>query len=174
MTDTEIKVQNILQEIETGEKSEHLSSGEIAERLLGRVPGSGRMRFDTESSIDRELLDEQIKELNEAWDIPYYRPILVYRKRFHRLSSFLKRLVRRLLKFLLLPMLEEQVAFNRTATDTFNALYSDTVSLDHTLHALQRTVLEQQRQIEQLQEKLGAEACGSQPDAEDGKAGEEA
>lgn len=173
MTDTEMKVQGILQELQSGEKAETVGAKEIAERLLGRIPGGVSKRSDAESSIDRELLEERIRDVNDKWEVPYYRPILVYRRAFHRLSTFFKRLVRRLLKFLLLPILEDQVHYNEASKDALNALYGDTVSIDITLRGMQKTIREQQQQIEELQRRLAAIAPEQAP-AEDGKAAEEA
>lgn len=138
------KIQSILDEIgagpllaqsaETATKSK-LTAQEIAHLLAGRSALEGNPKSANEQvrqgvpvfSMDSFALEQTKMAVNERWQIHYYRPIYSCRRFVGRAIVFGKRVVRKLLKFLIEPLVEEQNQFNSAVTQNLNVLRNNDV-----------------------------------------------
>jgi O-antigen chain-terminating methyltransferase len=64
---------------------------------------------------------------NQRFQINYYRTIYSHRKYIGSMIVFAKKAIRKIIKFLIEPIIEEQNEFNRTITASVNALYNNDV-----------------------------------------------
>lgn len=114
-----------------------LTALEIAHILLGQaqdqdsgdehkqqmIPASKVTSF----MIDQKKLDEELSASNRLFQIHYYRPIYSCRKFIGGLLVFGKKVVRKLLKFLIEPVVEEQNQFNAAIVRSLNVMRNNHV-----------------------------------------------
>lgn len=112
------------------EQKEKLTAVEIAQIFSGQSEKQSKeehqaMRAYSQSElfqIDMKSFDLELQEVNNHWQLQYYRPINCYRKLIAKLIVFGKKVVRKLLKFLIEPLVEEQVQFNIATVQALNSI----------------------------------------------------
>lgn len=87
---------------------------------------------------------------NQYYKIDYYRNIISYRKHFTKVIVFIKRIIRKMMRFLIEPILLEQNDFNASVTSSINALYNNAVVTQEFMN--QFTALKQQN--DSLQDQI--------------------
>lgn len=152
MSGTAEYISNILTEIEEGQER-FLTTAEVAQRLLSRndtgCPSSDSpTQMSQDEIIDTVYFENQVSSVNATWNIPYYRPLASHRKIIGRTIVFFKKAVRRILKFLLLPVIEDQNQFNASATNAINAIRNNDMVF---LHSIQHLVEENAHIKQELQ-----------------------
>ena len=114
-----------------------LTALEIAQILAGQTQGQdGGDEQEQQKTlvsnvasfmIDQEKLDEELRTANGLFQIHYYRPIYSCRKFIGGFLVFGKKVVRKLLKFLIEPVVEEQNQFNAATVRSLNVMRNDHV-----------------------------------------------
>lgn len=95
------------------------------------VNGMESMEFKefqlTEFNFDMESLGKYKDDCNRQFIVPYFRGIAPSWKRFNKPVIFIKKIIRKLCRSLIEPIVELQNNFNAAATNTLNALYNNAV-----------------------------------------------
>lgn len=149
-------INNILNEIETDTQT-RMPTSEVMNRLLGRKNDGNVMEDTTTSSsnseemrlIDTENLDRQVSEVNKRWQITYYRTIYSCRRSIGKVIVIVKKTIRKLMKFLLLPIIEDQNQFNAAATNAINAIRNNDTVFDNHIRNLREEVELLKEQLQQ-------------------------
>ena len=111
-------------------RTKNLTAAEIAQILASQPDEKSQKEHqDTKAEseaglfqIDMESFDLEMQGVNSHWQLLYYRPINCYRKLVAKFIIFGKRVVRRLLKFLIEPLVEEQTQFNAATVKALNSM----------------------------------------------------
>lgn len=82
---------------------------------------------DDDYHFDMKELHHWKQQVNQAYSIQYNREILCFRKHFRKPVIFVKRIIRKLCRSLIQPIVEEQNAFNSNVTAAINALYNNEI-----------------------------------------------
>ena len=77
--------------------------------------------------FDFDTLKRHKEDCNRQYNVPYYRGIMPSWKRFNRPVIFMKRIIRKLCRSLIEPIVEQQNDFNASAVNTLNALYNNEI-----------------------------------------------
>ena len=113
-------------------QNETLTALEIARILSGQVQSHSVSEVETRSQqsasmpqaavflTDKEPFEEDLRDANILCQIHYYRPIYSCRKWIGSFIVFGKKAARKLLKFLIEPVVEEQNQFNSAVVRTLN------------------------------------------------------
>lgn len=86
--------------------------------------------------IDLENFDFELQQVNNHWQLFYYRPITSYRKFIAGLVVLGKRIIRRLLKFLIEPLVEEQGQFNAATARVLNSVRNQNLFFQEAINNL--------------------------------------
>jgi len=100
---------------------EKLTDVPLYDRLNG--VGTGYERRDADP-VGRYLMEvaDRVQTLSAQQNNPYYRVIVSHRKGIGKFIVFTKRVIRRLLKWLIEPICEQQTAFNSEVTPSIGRL----------------------------------------------------
>lgn len=158
MSGTAEYISNILTEIEEGQER-FLTTAEVAQRLLGRndtgCPSSDSpTQMSQDEIIDTVNFENQVSSVNATWNIPYYRPLASHRKIIGRTIVFFKKAVRRILKFLLLPVIEDQNQFNASTTNAINAIRNNDIVFLQSIKQLVEENANIKQHVERLETQL--------------------
>lgn len=143
MSKTFEMIQKTLNEIEkTSVKmdSKPKTAEEIKDILLN-ISGSNEVKAETiaipeikveevinnEFCFDMNSLRKHKEDCNRQFIVPYFRGIMPSWKHFNRPVIFIKKVIRKLCRSLIEPMVEQQNNFNASATNALNALYNNEV-----------------------------------------------
>lgn len=107
--------------------------------------------------IDREQLEQELREANAQCQIHYYRPIYSCRRWLGQIIVFGKKTVRKLLKFLIEPIIEEQNRFNSATTRALNAIRNHHVVFQAGLDYLSGETKKQEQSLEDMREGIREE-----------------
>lgn len=138
MSNTAEKIRKILNEIEPAATAPKTAK-EIAGILLGCGDSAAEERSaqqETGASVqqgnvaDLPIFDERMRLVNELWEIAYYRPIYSCRPLIGNIIVFFKRVFRKIAKFLIEPIVKEQIQFNSAAVNALNAVRNNDVVFD--------------------------------------------
>lgn len=126
MSRSEETVKQIISQIE-GEKEE-----KTIDEVLGIfLENDNKKQDDTKSDcdfhFDMKELQHWKEQANQTYSIKYDREILCFHKYFRKPIIFLKRLIRKMCRSLIQPLVEEQNAFNSNVTAAINALYNNEI-----------------------------------------------
>lgn len=110
----------------------------------------------TENMIDRYAMEYSRKNINNSWQVQYYRNIYSCRPIIGKMIVFCKRIVRKLLKFLIEPIVEEQTRFNAEVVQAINSLCNNDVVFEAHIMSLSNSVTEIKEQLSGIQNKLSA------------------
>lgn len=129
---TEDKVNRIINEIHGGRQQKSVK--DVMDTLLS---GGADASSDSQSrpvSEDMPRLISDMRELeiwrennNRLYQVNYYRPIYSGRKLIGRTLVFVRRIIRRMIRFLLEPIVRDQNEFNGSVTASINAVYNNTI-----------------------------------------------
>lgn len=170
MSETIPVIRKILEEIGDSDQTGGLpdsgikSAQQVVGILLDRRPEDGPGGAVSSSGYDLDDLSRWKERVNQLYQVHYYRVIHSHRKVLGPVIIFFKKVIRKILKFLFEPMLEEQNEFNGAATASINALYNAVVvSQDmrdrlmeqkETLAGLEDRLREEKEQLEQRMEQF--------------------
>lgn len=172
MSSTAEKILAILNELEPTANAEKRSAQEVAKILLGespagtnaeQVPGtvSGQSKGERQQKalIDSFPMEVARNAANNAWQLHYYRDIYSCRPGIGKLIVFAKRVVRKVLKFLIEPITEEQTRFNSATVNTLNAMRNNDVVLEAYILQLQNALQQSQSALEQTRQMLAEQGA---------------
>lgn len=160
------KVQSILNEIEAGSLSQQVAGGMTAQEIAQILSGVSVPQGEPESvghdsqqkalpfTIDYLSMEQARLAANERWEIHYYRPIYSCRKFIGRAIVFGKRVVRKLLKFLIEPLVGEQTNFNSAVTQTLNAVRNNDITFQNAINYLNGELIKNAHALELLRDEL--------------------
>lgn len=136
---TTVNIEQIIEEIrneikEKGLEKEILDFDEIPCTAVPGPVSSEREPFDSDDFV------LNVARMNQTYQLHYFRPLAG-----SRTARFVKRVIRKLAKFLLLPLSDEQTAFNSFAVRTENQVRNYILAQD-----------EKDRQIEELTNRVAA------------------
>lgn len=118
-----VKIKGIIAELEDSVAYPgHKSTKEVIRILL---QGEGTVSEPSSNfpyPFEMDELEYWRVACNERQEIHYWRAIYSHRRIIGRFIVFFKRVVRKVLKFLLLPMVEEANQFHQATAATFNVL----------------------------------------------------
>lgn len=107
---------------------------EVMKILLAGSNGAECTCEDNEDSNSKKEFYYDMDELrrwkernNELFDIPYYRPIDTYTRKFGKILLFLKRIVRKACRSLVEPICIDATEFNGSVTASINALFNNSI-----------------------------------------------
>ena len=159
------KVQQIISEIEPVEMRPK-TANDIADILLGKkdtlvttvLPVKNDKKMN---SIDWQILEERLRQANETWNIQYYRPIYSCRPILGKFIVFFKRMFRKIAKFLIEPIIAEQVQFNSAAVNSLNSLRNNNCVFENSINEIynliennnEKKINELIKQMDIMQEK---------------------
>ena len=159
------KILTILNELEPVNDQNNRSAEEIAKILLGESsaetkieqshgfqPEKCRVERQQTPLIDRFPMEASRNAANDAWQLNYYRDIYSCRPVIGKLIVFAKRVVRKILKFLIEPITEEQTRFNSAAVNTLNAIRNNDVVFEAYIAQLLNAVADNQQKLREMQE----------------------
>lgn len=146
MKGTRKKIEKILSEIEQSNNSNSnvnkrnkMTTSQVVDIILNKnidvqSPSATYSNKCRESGSSAAHFNYDMNELalwrernNQLYKIGYYREIYSNRKYFGKFIVFFKRVVRRIMKFLIEPIINEQNDFNGSVTASINALYNNEV-----------------------------------------------
>lgn len=154
-------VKDIITQIETEHKTEKTGKKTMDE-VIGLFlkdsastdsAGDGSVSESRESYFDMEELKHWKEQMNQTYEIHYNREIICFRKYFRRPAIFLKRLVRKLCRSLIQPMVEEQNTFNANATASVNSLFNNEI-------VTEIVIAETENKLNYLTERIASLECG--------------
>jgi O-antigen chain-terminating methyltransferase len=116
-----------------GQSSGKLSTGQVVSILLQEGARAGSPApSPVPGSSSRDVFD--MRELarwrgtnNQLYEIRYYRELETHRKALRKVVLLGKRIVRKLGRFLVEPICQDQTSFNASVTASINALYNNEV-----------------------------------------------
>lgn len=161
MSKTRATIETILSQIEGHGPAENLSTHEVSLRLLGRnadassqtdpcVQGTG----ESEDFVDLHHMQQQIETVNQLWNVECYGPIYSCRRVIGKLIVFCKRVIRKLTKFIVEPIVEQQVQFNAASANAFNALRNDDIAMAAQINELLKENRRLQNKLCEIEENL--------------------
>ena len=161
MSKTRATIETILSEIEGYSPAEKLSIQEVTQRLLGRNANaiSQKENCAQDTKTGRDLVDlhhmqQQIEAVNQLWKVECYGPIYSCRRVIGKLVVLCKRVIRRLTRFIVEPVVGQQVQFNAAATNAFNALRNDDIAMTAQIDKLLMENRHLQDKLHEIEEKL--------------------
>lgn len=115
---------------------------------------SGHAIYSTNIFIDynAELFDESIKDLD------YYSFVSEYPEYFGKgLKGLIKRIIIKCVRFYVLPVVEKQNLFNKTAKDSLVQIHSYTYEKNEELQKLREQIKTLQEEVKLLKNKEGGQ-----------------
>lgn len=106
---------------------------------------------------EQNPFEQNLKEANASWQIHYYRPIYSCRKWIGSGIVFGKKVARKLLKFLIEPVVEEQNQFNSATVRTLNDIRNHHVVFQAATDYLCQETRKQAQQLEDLRNESAQE-----------------
>lgn len=91
------------------------------------------LKHSAENNDSNQNLSNSIGDSNMNTLIPYYRPLHSHRRILGKPIVFMRRVIRRLLRFLVEPITEEQSVFNASATALLNEMNSNICNIRNEL-----------------------------------------
>lgn len=168
MHNTMKKIEKIKEELEQplGEQAFHytmedLEAGQspvdaqkLADALLKRsVRESLKERREkdylTKIVEESEALQKDVAANNQIYLVNYYREL-----EGNKLAVFFKKAIRKVLYFLLQPVIDEQNRFNASVTQSLNEMYAVTEKQTAVLQQQRQTIIRLQKRCEKLEDRL--------------------
>ena len=140
------EIRAVLDAIESGEdaqRRDEMSMDEIAAILLGRK-NSRKQALSGLSDMQDCLADLQKKAALE-----YYLPLPEEASFRMKLGNFVKRVIRRLMKPIMLPIIDNQTRYNQAALVMMEKMYQHEEALNVELCALRQLVLTLGKKLEE-------------------------
>lgn len=169
MHNTMKKVEKIKEELEQplGEQAFHytmpedLAAGQasvdaqkLADALLKRsvresLTERREKDYLTQIQQESEALRKDVAANNQIYLVNYYREL-----EGNKLAVFFKKAIRKLLYFLLQPVIDEQNRYNASVTQSFNEMYAVTEKQTAVLQQQRQTIIRLQKRCEKLEDRL--------------------
>lgn len=157
MNKTAKKIEEIIGEIEkdgslTRNINEKKSTSQVVNILLGQKNeekldkefDKGQFQFDL-----AELLYWKEKN-NEYYRVEYYRGILTHRRFFGKTITLFKRVIRKMIRFLIEPIVKDQNEFNASITSSINALCNNEIVTQNFIEDQKKQLLSINERIDQV------------------------
>lgn len=176
MKTTSDKIAMILEEIRTGVKAHDISakksiSANDVVRLMLRIENdspaaggrSGNSAIITNSQDQADIIPEkrftfdnhELKRCkdrnNEVWAVNYFRPLTSYFRLFSPIVIWVKRKIRKMLFFLISPIVEDQNNANCSFTSSINAIYNNELVTEEFVHYMEECIRRYNNRIGQLE-----------------------
>lgn len=139
MSVTSDKVKQIIDDIE--QTPIRGKSGDDVAAILTGKPRSSHYR---RGFFDVSMLEQNREQMNESVEIKYYRPLSSSKRALSKPVVFVKKVIRKLLFFLLQPMADDQTRFNHYATVTMNEMFRYQEAMAKKIQALERRDAQEQ------------------------------
>jgi len=123
MSVTAKKAKEVLDEIEGGLRQTGVSGWEVASILLGKENYASSKDRIERGLYDTSLMEQHRETMNAASGISYYRPLTASRSILKKPIIFVKRVLRKMMRYLIQPMADDQTEFNRASAATVNEMY---------------------------------------------------
>ena len=166
---TKNKIDNILNEIESPHY-EPLSAQQIINRILSKdeidnsdsnMDNDDNNKKDQEYKLDIETLSSCTNNNNQLYYVNYYYPLRSNRRIIAKLLIFLRKIIRKIIKFLFDPILDRQNRFNGSVTASINALLNNEIvtqdfidSISNKFIDVNKIITDLNNQILELNDKL--------------------
>ena len=135
MSDSGEKVKKIIKELETdceNKWNQEKTMDEVLDIFLkdsaiSKPLEDGFRSERTETYFDMKELKHWKEQMNQTYEIHYDREIVCFRTYFRATIIFVKRLIRKICRSLIQPIIEEQNSFNASVTAALNTLYNNEI-----------------------------------------------
>ena len=149
----------ILSEIDAEQIESSMETQEVMRRLLGQTGLSSTAEvvkdpLQQNSIIDYNNLEQRITQVNSLWSIVCYRPIYSSRRYVGKVIVLCKRVIRKLTKFLLEPIVGQQTQFNAATANAFNAVRNNDIALSAYIEKLLVENQTANEKIERLEQEI--------------------
>lgn len=139
-------------EMTTGQKP--VDAQKLADALMKRsVMESLKERREkdylTQIQQESEALRKNVAANNQIYLVNYYREL-----EGNKLVVFVKKAIRKVLYFLLQPVIDEQNRFNASVTQSLNEMYAVTEKQTAVLQQQRQTIIRLQKRCEKLEDRL--------------------
>ena len=104
------------------------------------------------SKFDKVRFNEDLYSLNRSWDVKVYHPIFDNGSLKSKILTFIKKVIRKSVKFYVEPITTEQNAFNAATVKLFNMMECY-ISENKRNEELQETVENLKKEIEELKKQ---------------------
>jgi len=130
----------------------NLKADDLIRRILGRPALNGEDLKDIPIQGDLELneLIQNRDGMNSSWSIVADRPIASHRRWIGKLIVFGKRVVRKLLRWYINPIAEDQTRFNVYATSAINEITNKMLMMERNFKVIDRKFRDLEKQIDYL------------------------
>jgi len=130
------KVNKIINEIENSSVQSNKNVKEIMDILLNDNTTKISITNDTINyKCDMYEFNHWCSMNNSLFNVNYYRNIYSQRKIIGHIIIFVKRVIRKLIKFLIEPIVLDQNAFNSSVTASINAIYNNTIVFQNIINS---------------------------------------
>jgi len=119
MSVTAKKARAVLEEIESGLGQTGISGQEVAFILRGK----GDHERVEKRLYNTSLMEQHREAMNAVSEISYYRPLTASRSILKKPIIFIKKILRKMMCYLIQPIADDQTEFNRASTATVNEMY---------------------------------------------------
>lgn len=155
------KIHGILNELESDSGQGTRSAEQIARILLGEAVESKHneknsvqpVASEQKCKIDMYNMEQPREGANQTWEIQYHRPIYSHRRIIGRAIVFGKRVTRKILKFLIEPIVKDQTQFNSNAVKTLNAMRNNDVVFQANISRLMQENAENKSLCQNMKDK---------------------
>jgi len=116
------------------------------EKLKNDIPHMEQMviindvLFIEDEAFSIQKIKYEIELLKTRTTIPYYRDLVNHKKLLKHINVFLKRLIRKLLKFLVEPIVQEQSDLNKNIIKILDVYQNELVKKDKEIKELQERI----------------------------------
>ena len=154
MKETRDQIREILDLLDGQEepvRRDGLSMEQIKAILLGK-----NQAFEMTGVRTAALLDS-IRMLRQYAQLDFYLPLPEERTLRMKLANLIKRVVRKMIRPIMLPIVDQQNRFNSAALEAFYEIYDQQVTLITERNALQQLVIAIRRELNESREQKDEE-----------------
>ena len=154
MKETRDQIREILDLLDGQEepvRRDGLSMEQIKAILLGRNQASEMTGVRTAALLD------SIRMLRQYAQLDFYLPLPEERTLRMKLANLIKRVVRKMIRPIMLPIVDQQNRFNSAALEAFYEIYDQQVTLITERNALQQLVIAIRRELNESREQKDEE-----------------
>lgn len=112
---------------------------EVLNNLKKEIAEEGVI-FEERFPFEEMEMSDSPKQWDYCYNIDYYAPLVAHKKKFGKIEVLVKKMIRKMNKFLILPMTLFQSDYNRRVQEEINKLYG--------------IIERQDKQIRDLQDKV--------------------
>lgn len=175
------RIQKILQEIDSDTVvAPSKTAWEVAEILLQEQPASSAIQQEcpADNSVgqggetvtvihsgpiyDVHSMETKLRDANARWVVRYYRHFPRSGGRLEKIKIFVKRVIRKLVKFLIEPITHEVQEFHIAVVHTLNAMRNNDVVFDSHIRAIEQANAQRDNQLQTVMGTLNEYAQTAQ------------